>query len=131
MKKTLILLILFLVSIGLIVGCAKKQIIGRQTMVYKSGPTPDWITVVPKTKKGMMFFRGMKTGAPRLEGGETDARAAASRKVAETSEGRKRKKGRLLATRNSRNFSLLVCWSYGFIVLWFDGLSHITIQPSN
>jgi hypothetical protein len=83
MKKALMLLLLLLVSVGLIVGCAKKQVIGRQTLVYKSSSTPDWITIIPKVKKEMMFFRGIKTGAPRLDGGETDARMAASRQVAE------------------------------------------------
>ena len=83
MKKVLILLILFLVSIGLIVGCAGRPRIGHQEVVYRSSSKPDWITVVPKAKKGMMFFRGMKSRAPNLEGGETDARMHAARQVAE------------------------------------------------
>ncbi len=83
MKKVLILLILLLVSIGLIVGCGKKQIIGHRELVSKSSSTPDWITVIPKAKKGMMFFRGIKTGAVSLDGGQTDARMHAARQVAE------------------------------------------------
>ncbi len=83
MKKVLILLILLLVSIGLIVGCAKRLPIGHQKVVETSGSQPDWITVIPKAKKGMMFFRGIKTRAPNLDGGLTDSRMHAARQVAE------------------------------------------------
>jgi len=83
MKKTLILLILFLVSIGLIVGCGGRLPVGTQKVVETSGSRPDWITVIPKAKKGMMFFRGIKTRAPNLDGGLTDSRMHAARQVAE------------------------------------------------
>ncbi|HEA47144.1 MAG TPA: hypothetical protein ENH97_01895 [bacterium] len=83
MKKVLILLILLLVSIGLIVGCAKRLPIGHQKVVETSGSRPNWITVIPKAKKGMMFFRGIKTRAPNLDGGLTDSRMHAARQVAE------------------------------------------------
>lgn len=84
MKKTLILLLLLLVSVGLIVGCAGKPAIGTQKVVDKSQSSrPKWITEIPKTKKKMMFFRGIKTRATNLDGGLTDARMHASRQVAE------------------------------------------------
>ena len=83
MKKVLILLILFLVSVGLIVGCAGRPRIGTQKVVERSGSRPDWITKIPKAKKGMMFFRGIKTRAPNLDGGLTDSRMHAARQVAE------------------------------------------------
>ncbi|MBU4129013.1 hypothetical protein KJ582_02745, partial [bacterium] len=83
MKKVLILLILLLVSVGLIVGCAKRPPIGTQKVVETSGSRPDWITVIPTAKKGMMFFRGIKTRAPNLDGGLTDSRMHAARQVAE------------------------------------------------
>ena len=83
MKKVLILLILLLVSVGLIVGCARRPPIGTQKVVETSGSRPEWITVIPPAKKGMMFFRGIKTRAPNLDGGLTDSRMHAARQVAE------------------------------------------------
>ena len=83
MKKALILLVLFLVSVGLVMGCAPRLPIGHHETVETSGSKPDWITEIPKAKKGMMYFRGMRTGAPTLDGGLTDARMHASRQVAE------------------------------------------------
>ncbi len=83
MKKALILLTLLLVSLGLIVGCAPRPPIGTQKVVETSGSRPEWITKIPKTEKEMMFFRGIKTRAPNLDGGLTDSRMHAARQVAE------------------------------------------------
>lgn len=83
MKKVLILLILLLVSVGLIVGCARRPPIGTQKVVETSGSRPEWITIIPQAKKEMMFFRGIKTRAPNLDGGLTDSRMHAARQVAE------------------------------------------------
>jgi hypothetical protein len=83
MKKTLVLLVLLLVSVSILVGCPQRAPIGRETRVETSGSRADWITVIPKAAKGMMYFRGMKTRAVSLDGGLTDARMHAARQVAE------------------------------------------------
>lgn len=68
---------------GLIFSCAPKKPIGTQTLVQKKGECGDWIYAIPKTKDGIAYFRGAKTGAVTEEGGLNDARMHAAQQVAE------------------------------------------------
>ena len=72
--------------IGLfLVGCASvpKRQIGEEWLIESSGNKSGWITKIPETKGGVIYFRGIKTHAPTLDGGLTDARQHAARQVAE------------------------------------------------
>jgi hypothetical protein len=69
--------------LGLMFSCAAKKPIGTQTLISKKGDCGDWIYNIPKTKDGIAFFRGAKTGAVSEEGGLNDARMHAAQQVAE------------------------------------------------
>ncbi len=81
MRKTIVLLILF----GLVFGCktTPKRQVGEEWIVEKTGEIPGWITKIPDTKGGIMYFRGLKTQAATIDGGLTDAREHAARQLAE------------------------------------------------
>jgi len=68
---------------GLLFSCAPKKPIGTQTLISKKGDCGDWIYNIPKTKDGIAYFRGAKTGAVSEEGGLNDARMHAAQQVAE------------------------------------------------
>ena len=69
--------------LGLVFSCAAKKPIGTQTLIQKKGECGDWIYSIPKTKDGIAYFRGAKTGAVSEEGGLNDARMHAAQQVAE------------------------------------------------
>lgn len=83
MKKNLTLLILLLALICFMIGCAPKPFVGIQKIIETPSSRPDWITKVPKTKKGIMYFCGIKTHASNLGDGLADARMHAERQVVE------------------------------------------------
>lgn len=67
----------------LMIGCGEKVPVGTQKVVESQGEKGDWIYKIPSNQKGMAYFRGVKTGAPTLEGGLNDARMHAAQQVAE------------------------------------------------
>jgi len=77
--------IVVLLIVMLLAGCAgtKRYKIGEEWLVESSGGKPGWLTEIPATKDGIMYFRGVKTQASNLDGGLTDAREHAARQVAE------------------------------------------------
>lgn len=83
MKKNLILLILLPALICFVIGCSPKPFVGIKKIIETSGSRPGWITKIPKTKKGIMYFCGIKTYASNLGDGLADARMHAEHQVAE------------------------------------------------
>lgn len=81
--KSIKLLFLLLSVIVLPMCAGNKRVVGSQVLVEKSGDKPDWITEIPENKKGMMYFRGLKTNAATLDGGLNDARQHAYQQIAE------------------------------------------------
>lgn len=82
MKNFKIFMLLLCVFI-LPMCAANKKVVGSQTLIEKSGDKPDWLTEIPDNKKGMMYFRGLKTNAATLDGGINDARQHAFQQIAE------------------------------------------------
>lgn len=80
----LIKLLIVIMSVLILPVCAgTKKVVGSQTLIEKSGDKPDWLTEIPENKKGMMYFRGLKTNAATLDGGINDARQHAFQQIAE------------------------------------------------
>ncbi|HEY4715726.1 MAG TPA: hypothetical protein VII00_01320 [bacterium] len=82
MKKIILLFLVFFSGI-ILSFCAHNKPVGSQTILEKSGSRPSWITEIPESKKGIMFFRGLKTNAATLDGGINDARHHALQQIAE------------------------------------------------
>jgi hypothetical protein len=66
---------------GVVTGCgtsafnARTGIEGDRTQVEASSPKPPkWVVREPKSDAEFHYFRGFRSDAPSLEGGETDAR---------------------------------------------------------
>lgn len=65
--------------VALLVGCSPKPIKtvprGERTLVEASaGSVPAWVVREPESDREYHYFRGIRTDAPSLEAGETDAR---------------------------------------------------------
>lgn len=71
----------------LLIGCAEKKAVlpeGEEKIIDRTQPSrPSWVTVPPRDTEEFYFSVGVKTSAPTLEGGETDARMDAGRKFVE------------------------------------------------
>ncbi len=77
-------LIILIMAVLILPMCAgTKKVVGSQTLIEKSGDRPDWLTEIPENKKGMMYFRGIKTNAATIDGGINDARQHAYQQIAE------------------------------------------------
>lgn len=72
------------VMLGLLLGCAHtpKHMTGEEWMLSQS-KKPVWLSKVPATKNGIMYFVGRKSRAVQEEAGLTDAREDAARQLAE------------------------------------------------
>lgn len=65
-------------------GCGTTgSVLGSQQVIERSGDMPDWATAIPDDDADM-YFRGLRSGAVRLDDGLTDARMHAARQVAES-----------------------------------------------
>jgi|GEM_PF-1059680 len=74
--------------LAVLAGCGPKPvnraIRGERTLVEASGEgLPAWVTREPASDAEYHYFRGVRTDAPTLEAGETDARQDAIRKIVE------------------------------------------------
>lgn len=67
------------------ISCATKPIIkGEKQLIEKSHASkPDWVIDIPKETEKLIYSVGVRTDSPSLEGGETDARMNAARKILE------------------------------------------------
>jgi len=83
MKTFRLFILLFIAIISLPMCAGNKRVVGSQVLIEKSGDKPDWITEIPENKKGMMYFRGIKTNAATLDGGINDARQHAYQQISE------------------------------------------------
>ena len=72
------------VMLGFLWGCAHapKHMRGEEWILSQS-KKPSWLTKVPPTKNGIMYFVGRKSRAVQEEAGLTDAREDAARQLAE------------------------------------------------
>ncbi len=60
---------------GMNVNGAPTRVCGQRVVVETSASKPpDWVTREPESDSEYHYFRGRRTDAPSLEGGETDAR---------------------------------------------------------
>jgi len=76
--------LMLLLPLLLVQGCGGRKVVGTQNVVEKSGGLPEWTVKIPKTRDGVMYFRGLKTGAVSLEAAlDGSPRMHASRQVAE------------------------------------------------
>ena len=86
MKEFLICVVAGVLGSGtlIVAGCGPSSaVLGSQTVIERSGGMPDWATEIPDDDDHM-YFRGMRSGAVRLDDGLTDARMHAARQVAES-----------------------------------------------
>ena len=84
MKKiiSVFLVLGFVVSV---IGCGGLEIReGEQKVVETSHKSaPKWLVQIPKAEEGLLYFRGMRTGAITKEAGLIDSRMDAARQVSE------------------------------------------------
>jgi len=77
------------VSVLIAAGCGPKPVAttpaqAERKLTYQSAQQPpDWTTREPASDQQYHYFRGIRTGAASLEGGETDARQNALQKIVE------------------------------------------------
>lgn len=82
--RFLTLLIIFVLQFSL-TQCAKKQTIAGTKRLIESSHSakPDWVKDIPPETKDLIYSVGVRTDAISLDGGETDARMNAARKILE------------------------------------------------
>ncbi len=69
----------------LLTYCASAPVIrGEKQLIEKShSAKPDWVINIPKETEKVIYSVGVRTDSPSLDGGETDARMNAARKILE------------------------------------------------
>jgi hypothetical protein len=74
-----------LLSLFFLTTCATAPVIqGEKHVIEKSHPSkPDWVIDIPKETEKVIYSVGVRTDSPSLDGGETDARMNAARKILE------------------------------------------------
>lgn len=76
----------FLFILSLLASCATTPSViqGEKQLIEKSHSTkPEWVIDIPKETEKIIYSVGVRTDSPSLEGGETDARMNAARKILE------------------------------------------------
>jgi len=79
-------IIVSLMVLSFVFACAseRRSIKGEKHLIEKShGEKPDWVVNIPKETEKFIYSTGVRTDAPTMEGGETDARMDAARKILE------------------------------------------------